>query len=240
MRIKKKNIARLASFSALSAGALGVAAGTAQAGILYSGPLNVTVGFRLGDVSTFFGGLHIAQGGTSNAGNRSVRFSFGGGAFKITGPYSMLRVFPAGVLWDPATNHSRSTGYVGRRLWGGRTCLDPEDTHCEAWGSRHSATPSSYQHQYALFTEGGGLNGPIYGWMELSLDVTNAPGLDPGGTLGPNVTVEGFAFDDSGAKIAAGDTGVPEPSTLPLTGLAALALGAAGLRRWRAARKLAA
>ena len=36
MRIKSKNVTRLASLSALGAGALGVAAGTAQAGIIYS------------------------------------------------------------------------------------------------------------------------------------------------------------------------------------------------------------
>jgi hypothetical protein len=75
--------------------------------------------------------------------------------------------------------------------------------------------------------------------MELSLDVTNRWGSDP--ALGPKVTVEGFALDTSGALIKAGDTGaVPEPSTMALTGLAALALGATGLRRWRAARKPAA
>jgi hypothetical protein len=50
--------------------------------------------------------------------------------------------------------------------------------------------------------------------------------------------LEGWAYDDSGDQIAAGDTGgVPEPSTMALAGLGALALGAAGLRRWRAARK---
>ena len=45
MRIKKKNVARLASLSALGAGALGVAAGTAHAGIVYT-PLSGKVGFR--------------------------------------------------------------------------------------------------------------------------------------------------------------------------------------------------
>jgi hypothetical protein len=74
--------------------------------------------------------------------------------------------------------------------------------------------------------------------MKLSLDVTDAWGASP--TLGPRVTVEGLALDTSGAFIKAGDTGVPEPSTMALTGLAALALGATGLRRWRAARKPAA
>jgi hypothetical protein len=50
--------------------------------------------------------------------------------------------------------------------------------------------------------------------------------------------LEGYAYDDSGAYIPAGDTGgIPEPSTFVLTGLGALVLGAAGLRRWRAARK---
>jgi hypothetical protein len=43
----------------------------------------------------------------------------------------------------------------------------------------------------------------------------------------------------SGAQIPAGDTGTPEPSTFALTGLAALALGAKGVRSWREARKTA-
>jgi hypothetical protein len=50
-----------------------------------------------------------------------------------------------------------------------------------------------------------------------------------------------WAYDTSGAQIAAGqlESAVPEPDAFALTGLGALALGAAGLRRWRAARKAA-
>jgi hypothetical protein len=56
---------------------------------------------------------------------------------------------------------------------------------------------------------------------------------------GPNVTLIDWVYNLSGGQIPAGDTGTPEPSTLALSGLAALALGAKGLRSWRAARKAA-
>jgi hypothetical protein len=51
-----------------------------------------------------------------------------------------------------------------------------------------------------------------------------------------DVTLVDYAYDKSGNQIPAGDTGVPEPSTFVLTGVAALALGAKGLRAWRLAR----
>jgi hypothetical protein len=55
--------------------------------------------------------------------------------------------------------------------------------------------------------------------------------------FGPDLTITAFAYDDAGNLLAAGT--VPEPSTAVSTGLAALALGAAGLRRWRKTRKAA-
>jgi hypothetical protein len=68
-----------------------------------------------------------------------------------------------------------------------------------------------------------------YGRAQLAATYTTANRLD--------VTVVDWAYDTSGGQIPAGDTGTPEPSTFVLTGLATLALGAKGLRVWRASRK---
>jgi hypothetical protein len=65
IRVKKKNVARLASLSALGAGALGVAAGTAEAGTIVYQPLGTTVGIDYKPKTTiaFPGGAHIAVSG---------------------------------------------------------------------------------------------------------------------------------------------------------------------------------
>jgi hypothetical protein len=64
-----------------------------------------------------------------------------------------------------------------------------------------------------------------YGWASVTA-------TEDAGHMG-TFTVNSWAFEDAGANIIVGDTGaVPEPSEAAL-GLGALALGAAGLRRWR-------
>jgi hypothetical protein len=80
-------------------------------------------------------------------------------------------------------------------------------------------------------------NADRYGWIELEVAVS--------GSTGPDVTVKGWAWEDSGLYLAAGSivgeaVPTPEPATFALTGLAALAFGAKGLRQWRKSRKKAA
>jgi hypothetical protein len=64
----------------------------------------------------------------------------------------------------------------------------------------------------------------LYGWANVT--------LTDGGSFGTFVINE-WAYDDTGASIQTGATSaVPEPATYA-AGLGLLALGAAGLRRWR-------
>jgi hypothetical protein len=68
-------------------------------------------------------------------------------------------------------------------------------------------------------------SGTCYGWTQIAVSY---------GQYGPNIDILGWAYDTSGNQLPAGE--VPEPSTLAMTGLAALALGAKGVRQWRRAR----
>ena len=69
------------------------------------------------------------------------------------------------------------------------------------------------------------------------MTVTNSNSASP--SDGPSVTIERYDFDTTpGTPIAAGQAPpAPEPSSLAESGIAALILGAEGLRRWRKARK---
>ncbi|WOO39810.1 hypothetical protein [Rubellicoccus peritrichatus] len=67
----------------------------------------------------------------------------------------------------------------------------------------------------------------LYGWAEVI--------LTEGGATGTFEIVQ-WAYDNTGANIQTG--AIPEPATIA-TGLGALALGAAGLRRWRKAKQAA-
>jgi hypothetical protein len=89
--------------------------------------------------------------------------------------------------------------------------------------------PGEFADKYLLFTfkNSDAANQVQYGWVGMS-----AATVTPGTFANMSVTFTNWAYDDTGAKIAAG--AVPEPATAASLAMGgALVLGAAGLRQWR-------
>ena len=100
--------------------------------------------------------------------------------------------------------------------------------------------PAPFSDKYALFAFDTTLSSSpqtFYGWIHLSFTVDPQVGANP--AFGPDLIIHDYAWEDSGQALAAGAAGIPEPGTAASTGLAALALGAVGLRKWRKARQAA-
>ena len=237
MKVNKRQMRRLASLSAVGAGAAFVTADKAEAGtIQYSGPMDLNVGWSASFQISSNGqsvapgvrfGFNTGQGGGPTSGNRTINaYGIGGLYFAELG--SALKLVGAGALWG--TGVAANTFLLQNRRWWSQYFIDSGSTTWHSWTGN-----GNFSHQYALFEfEPGSM--PLYGWVELSGGLTDAYGAN--NSYGPYLTIEGWAYDTSGAQIAAGDTGAaPEPGSFALTGLAALVLGAAGTRRWRAARK---
>ena len=101
----------------------------------------------------------------------------------------------------------------------------------------------------ALDPFGVGSTGTVTAFFGFSFDNTALTGRNFGwgrivitaaGGLPTSFTLVDYAYDDSGAGIHAGDTGVvPEPGSAGLIGLLALAAGAGGMRRYRKDQKAA-
>ena len=132
MRIKKKNVAKLASISALGAGALGVAAGTAEAGTIVYQSINATVGpccaastfvtFKGPSGSNLLGSPGFQAWWTSRGGGSSSFRTlasvtgFNGVMFKVADPGSFLFFGSAGRKWSTLTAFkSAQNAIVGSR-----------------------------------------------------------------------------------------------------------------------------
>jgi hypothetical protein len=234
MTFKRKSARKLASLSALGAGALVLGAGTADATVIYSGAVGAKVGFDTGFNANYMSPALGAGGpsfkfsrgtfnGSYNTHLRKMLFNQAGGInFAFNG--SRLQVFSAGAFWSSRAG-SAANGRVATRDYGLNSF------------SHTILGNQSFSNKYALITFGP--SSSLYGWIQLSLQINNVGGGN--GANGPNLTVVDFAYEDSGQRLAAGaltpfappQSNTPEPTTLATTGLAALILGAAGVRKWR-------
>lgn len=244
MRIRnKKSLARLASISALGAGALAVASPALAPGVINS--LTGKVGFSSGYGSS----AKLSFAGTQL---NVFRSSFTTGRFAIWSVYAAglksafhikLSAAALGKTWNSLTNHSSTGVGLGARICSGSSC--------------QLYAPAGDVYRLFRFKSGGKT---LYGWLEYAvtgsastgpnMDLTGSASTGPNADLtgsistGPNVNLIALAWDPSGNKLPAGRA--PAPSSIPvapppiLAGIAALILGAEGYRSWRAARNNAA
>ncbi len=232
-KLKRTNRKRLASLSALGAGTLGVAVCPANASdIVFSGVINVEVPSPV---------YKYTMAGPNGAGGviKSIYdhcqitcFSFWSGVaiFSKAGQYgTQFRLLatsqgyhaqgePQGAVWGKAAGKSTKSADIWFDFNGG------------------FATTFNSTDRYLLFRfRGGALKHDMYGWARIQV------------TAKRDVDIVDWAYDPTGVHLPAGyhgagqtdqeDIGALEPSTLDATGLPALALGAPGLRRLRAARQ---
>jgi hypothetical protein len=234
VKIKKANLKRLASLSALGAGALGAASGTAQASsIVYSGILDDKVGFGNGFNSTArIAGPHGAYAILA-AGYDDIVLSGNTFSWRLVGLGAHDLLFP--LSRGGGSRVYSAAAFAAGRKWSNHLLVRSPFYEASVAGagvsSRVQWTHFNSTDRYLLFEFPSVSHQPtLYGWAQLLVGFSGDE---------PEVTLVDYAYDTSGVKIPAGDTGTPEPSTFVLTGLAALALGAKGVRAWRAARNKA-
>jgi hypothetical protein len=143
-------------------------------------------------------------------------------------PLPNFPVFP-GATWSYRTVHHFPAGtlllYVGARTSTNYINLGLGKSRLFVASRSSGSSPNGYF--LFRFLDNGN---PLYGWAQLSVSFGH-------GTSPDAYRLVDYAYDTTGAKIGAGELpSVPEPAeTIPLA-LSALVLGAAGVRRWRAAK----
>lgn len=223
MKLDRDAAKKLASLSAVGLGAMATA-NEAEAAVIIVDATNTMVGWKSGASLGFshnFGGPRFLfdryQTSSTITSNGVDVHGYDGLDFLATSS-GFLKIVPFG------SSGGTGTGATNPQI---------------AYWHRHSASThpggtSPFANRYALFRFiVSGLT--HYGWIELSLE---NPAIDQG----PTLTIHRFAWSDIPETfLNAGDeldsSPVPEPSAFLMSGLGALGLGAAGIRRWRAAKK---
>jgi hypothetical protein len=233
---------KLLSLLALSTGVLALPQ-TGEGAIIDSGVINAKVGFSSGFNASFtldVPGTHDLQ---------LVRHSSSAGTFlsvtlthrvdfKALDAYAAIRAYSVGSrLFAKRANAGATWNGVGTQIKSGGL-MDKRFTHFSSYSPVAGGVylPASFTDKYVAFRfqDSTAGNATRYGWALLSMDVEPFSFPANLGT-GPDVTLERWAFDTTGAKIPMG--AIPEPTSAAMVVFGALALGATGVRRWRAGKK---
>jgi hypothetical protein len=240
LKLKRANRKRLASLSALGAGALGAVAIPANANdIVFSGVINVDVPYAVHQYTMAgpegAGGMIYVNSGCQIT---CFQISSGVGIRSKPGKYgTQFRLLATGF------RNSYAVGEPQDAIWGTAAGKSTKSAsiafHVLLHGSETKFTSAD---RYLLFRfQGGALKHDMYGWARMKVTLYPYPNYQV-----PKVELIDWAYDPSGIRLPAGyhgagqsepeESGMSQPSSLDTTGLPALYLGAPGLRRLRAAR----
>jgi len=186
---------------------------------LHANPVSVSTNANLSFIITNLPGTARLGFRTKNsATSRLVSAVQNAGYFRVRfhsfptqpGRNDFLVPVAAGFTWNQVAGLSTTGAAVGK-------------------ANANGQFPVPFDNEYLVFKfkDSTQVGSPVrYGWVNVSLAY-------PGNGKYPEVTIFGYAYDNTGALLATGATGVPEPGPMALLVLGALTLGAKGLRSWR-------
>jgi hypothetical protein len=201
---------------------------TAEAAIIYSGPENVSL--ANGSPGLYINlATNVVSGSPGSAPGWDINPYINGNS----GAYFGMYLPPSST--QLVKSSSPSAGGADVAMLSAGATIGPSSTligQPAQFGFMNNATVGDWVgtgtgYMGVQFTEAGvNAGNPVYGWVQISKSTAGEPSGDPTG-----ITFIDWAYDNTGAAITAGNTGVPEPSSLAL-----LATGAIGLlvRRGRA------
>ncbi len=198
---------RLAAYAAAGVALAAPAmSSTAQAAVVSSGPLSLAVPQTLAGIY-----LDLATGVTSTTG------SFTGYDINPYSSSNTLRLLGGiGTSYVAPTTAGPASALTLGSFIGSTDVFTTSSTATNFFG-----TGTEYLGIQFVNTTTAAIN---YGWIQFS--TTAAAGFP--------ATITGYAYENTGGSIAAGQTSaVPEPTTNAALGLGALALGAVAVRRMR-------